>query len=164
MILAWMFISITFVALPLLLSTKNGRIRNLLDTKSTETLVHAFTTCHLDMCNSLLCGLPDSHTSISKLQRIQNSAARLVTRTRFSDHFTSVLHDLHWLPVKFHIMYKIRLLFYKCLHGLVPEYLTDLIQEYKPVRNLRSSSKQKTCSFISFYYLIWTSQFSSCIP
>ena len=84
---------------------KIGRIRNLLDAKSTETLVHAFITCHLDMCNSLLCGLPDSH--ISKLQCIQNSAARLVTRTRFSDHITPVLRDLHWLPVKFRIMYKI---------------------------------------------------------
>ena len=111
-----------------------------LDEKSTETLVHAFITCHLNMCNSLLYGLPDSH--ISKLQRIQNSAARLVTRTRFADHITPVLRDLHWLPVKFRIMYKILLLTYKCRHGAAPEYLTDLIQEYKPVRNLRSSSKQ----------------------
>ena len=105
---------------------KIGRIRNLLDAKSTETLVHAFITCHIDMCNSLLCDLPDSH--ISKLQCIQNSAARLVTRTRFSDHITPVLRDLHWLPITFCIMYKILLLTYKFLHRLAPEYLTDLIQ------------------------------------
>ena len=78
---------------------KIGHICNLLDEKSTKTLVHMFITCHLDMCNSLLCGLPNSH--ISKLQRIQNSAARLVTHTRFSDYITPVLRDLHWLPVKF---------------------------------------------------------------
>ena len=108
------------------------------------------------MCNSLLCGLPDSH--ISKLHRIQNSCHAY---TRFSDHITPVLRDLHWLTVKFRIVYKILLLTYKCLHGLAPEYLTDLIQEYEPVRNLRSSSKQKLVPS-SVYYLIWTSQFSSC--
>ena len=104
---------------------KFGRIRNLLDEKSTEPFIHAFITCHLDMCNRLLYWLPDSN--ISKLQRIQNSAAGLVTRTRFSDHITPVLRDLHWLPVKFCIMYKILLFTYKCLHGLAPQYLTDLI-------------------------------------
>ena len=102
---------------------------------------------HLHICShwlitrkvNIYC-LPDSH--ISKLQRTQNSAARLVTRTRFSDHITPVLRDVHWLPVKFCIMYKILLLTYKCLHGAAPEYLTDLIQVYKPVRSLRSSCKQ----------------------
>ena len=55
-----------------------GQIRKCLDRKSTEILVHAFITCRLDQCNSLLYGLP-ADTQISKLQRIQNSAARLVT-------------------------------------------------------------------------------------
>ena len=93
---------------------KIGRIRNLLDEKLTETLVHAFITCHLDRCNSLLYGLPD--TLIAKLQRIQNSAARLVTRTRGHDHITPVLCNLHWLPVKYRIIYKILLLTYKIRH------------------------------------------------
>ena len=86
-----------------------------------------------------LYGLPDSH--IAKLQRIQNSAARLVTRTCFHDHITPVLQKLHWLPVRYRIMYKILILTYKCIHGLAPLYLQELIQEYKPTRNLRSSSK-----------------------
>ena len=108
-------------------------------TYSTETLIHAFITCRIDQCNSLLYGLPDSH--IAKLQRIQNSAARLVTRTRFHDHITPVIQKLHWLPVRYRIMYKILILTYKCIHGLAPLYLLELIQEYKPTRNLRSSSK-----------------------
>ena len=107
---------------------KIGRIINFLDDKSTETLVHAFISCHLDQCNSLLYGLPDSR--ITKLQRIQNTAARLVSRTCSRDHITPVLQQLHWLPVKFRIMYKILLLTYKCLHGLAPDYLAELIQEY----------------------------------
>ena len=69
---------------------------------------------------------------ITKLQRIQNTAARFVSRTCSRDHITPVLHQLHWLPVKFRIMYKILLLTYKCLHGLAHDYLAELIQEYKP--------------------------------
>ena len=84
---------------------KIGRIRHFLNEKSTETLIHAFITCRLNQCNSLLYGLPDTH--IARLQRIQNSAARLVTRTRSSEHITPVLRKLHWLPVKYRIMYKI---------------------------------------------------------
>ena len=118
---------------------KIGRIRNFLDQKSTETLIHAFITCRLDQCNSLLYGLPDSH--IAKLQRIQNSAARLVTRTRSCEHITPVLRELHWLPVTYRIMYKILVLTYKCIHELAPIYLQELIEEYKPSRNLRSSSQ-----------------------
>ena len=37
-----------------------------------------------------------------RLQRVQNRAARLVTRTKTQDHITPVLHDLHWLPVIVH--------------------------------------------------------------
>ena len=78
---------------------KIGHIRHFLNEKSTETLIHAFITCRLYQCNSLLYGLPDTH--IARLQRIQNSAARLVTRTHSSEHITPVLSKLHWLPVKY---------------------------------------------------------------
>ena len=74
-----------------------GRVKNYLDEKSTETLIQTFITCRIDQCNSLLYGRPDSH--IAKLQRIQNSAARIVTRTRFHDYITPVLQKLHWLSV-----------------------------------------------------------------
>ena len=55
---------------------KIGQIRNFLDKQTTEKFVHAFISCRLDFCNSLLHCIPDSQTS--KLQRIQNSAARLL--------------------------------------------------------------------------------------
>ena len=60
---------------------------------------------------------------------------------RSSEHITPVLLKLHWLPVKYRIMYKILILIYKCIHVAAPIYLLELIQEYKPCRNLRSSSQ-----------------------
>ena len=128
-----------------------GQIRKFLDRKSTEMLVHAFITCRLDQCNSLLHNLPESQ--IAKLQRIQNSAARLVTLTRKHDHVTPILRELHWLPVKYRIMYKILLLTYKCLHGTAPIYLQELIKRYVPSRNLRSATQSRlTCSSTSTQY------------
>ena len=128
-----------------------GQIRKFLDKKCTEMLVHAFITCRLDQCNSLLYTLPESQ--IAKLQRIQNSAARLVSLSRKFNHITPILHELHWLPVKYRIIYKILLLTYKCLHGMGPIYLQELLKEYKPARNLRSSTQLRlTTSMTSTQY------------
>ena len=103
-----------------------------------ETLVHALISCRLDFCNSLLFGI--SKSSLTKLQSVQNAAARLVTLTRKSEHITPILLDLHWLPVEQRIEFKINLLTFKILNGLSPDYLCDLIQPYIPPRSLRSSS------------------------
>ena len=119
---------------------KIGKIRRLLDQSSAERLVHAFVSSHLDYCNSLLAGLPLSH--ISPLQRIQNSAARLVTLRRKHDHISPVLRSLHWLPVHSRITFNILLLTYKITHNLAPIYLQDLVslRSSSSARPLRSSS------------------------
>ena len=102
------------------------RIRKYLSNQSAQTLVHAFIIGRLDCCNSLLYGLPSVH--LSKLQRARNSAARLVcTDISRYDHVTPVLYSLHWLPVQYRICFKILILTFKAIHGLVPEYINDLI-------------------------------------
>ena len=115
-----------------------GQIRKYLNRSSSEKLVHAFVTSRLDYCNCLLYGLPDK--LISKLQRIQNSAARLVTCAKKRDHISQVIRDLHWLPVKKRIMFKLLLIVYKSLHNAAPTYLSGLLKPYHPKANLRSGS------------------------
>ena len=45
------------------------------------------------------------------------------------------------------------LLTYKCLHGMGPIYLQELLKEYKPARNLRSSTQLRLItSIISTQY------------
>jgi len=114
-----------------------SKIRRYLDITTTERLVHAFITSRLDNCNSLLFGLPSKE--LDCLQRIQNSAARLVTLTSRSDHILPILKKLHWLTIPNRIKFKVLLLTYKALHGLAPEYLTSLLKPYKQTRNLRST-------------------------
>ena len=107
---------------------KIGKIRNFLDKQTTEKLVHAFISCRLDFCNSLLHCIPDSQTS--KLQCIQNSAARLVRRSSSRQHIKPILRSLHWLPVNERIVFKILLLTHKCIHGSAPALalrLTDIV-------------------------------------
>ena len=117
---------------------KIGQIRQYLDQDATTRLVHAFVTSRLDSCNSLLFGL--SEREISKIQRVQNIAARLVARTPRHVHITPVLHELHWLPIRQRLAYKILLLVFKALNGLTPKYITDMVQVYIPSRALRSTS------------------------
>ncbi len=113
-----------------------ARIRCFVSSQDLEKLVHAFITSRVDYCNGLLTGLPKK--TIRQLQLIQNAAARILTRTRKSEHITPVLRSLHWLPVTFRIDFKVLLLVYKSLNGLGPKYIADMLTEYKPNRPLRS--------------------------
>ena len=68
-------------------------------------------------------------------------AARIVSRKRKRDHITPVLYDLHWLPVRDRISFKLLTIAYKCKHNDTPMYLQNIISSHLPTRNLRSSSK-----------------------
>ncbi len=115
------------------------RMRKYLDTDATKTLVATLVTSQLDYCNGLLIGL--SKATVKKLQRVQNTAARIIARQGKYDHISPVLRDLHWLPVDQRIEFKVLVLAFKALHGLAPHYLQELLQPYNPKRELRSSHR-----------------------
>ena len=117
--------------------SKIGKIRKFLNKQSTERLVHAFVTSHLDYCNSLYSGLPNS--TLVPLQHVQNTAARLVTKSRKHEHITPILISLHWLPIVSRVKFKILLLVFKIKHGFAPNYLSNLLKPMIPSRRLRSS-------------------------
>jgi len=70
-----------------------------------KLLVQAFIACRLDYCNSLFCGISDS--LFQRLQSVQNAAARVITGTSRCDHITPVLRQLHWLPVRQRVQFKL---------------------------------------------------------
>jgi len=112
-----------------------------LPTEATRALVQAFVSCRLDYCNSLLAGVADVH--IRRLQLLQNAAARLVAGARRCDHISPVLAELHWLPVRQRITFKIAVLVWKCLHNKAARYLAELcipVTSVEGRRQLRSAT------------------------
>lgn len=114
-----------------------SRIRSFLSDADAERVIHSFITSRIDYCNSLYSGLPAK--SVKRLQYVQNSAARVLTRTASYQHIQGVLYNLHWLPVQYRIDYKTLVLTYKAVQGLAPSYIADLVSIYTPSRSLRSA-------------------------
>ena len=111
-------------------------------------------------------------SNISKLQGIQNFAARIATGTRKYDHITPVLKELKWLPVATQLYFRSAIMAFKCLTSRVPEYLTSQFSKRGEISGRATRSSQmlniplfKTASGQrTFYYRtvsIWNSMDSS---
>ena len=117
-------------------------IRKYLSKEHTEQLIHAFITSRLDYCNSLLYGIAEYQ--IKKLQRIMNASARLIYCAPKFCHITPILKELHWLPVRARIEFKLLLITYEVVKGLALKYLSELISVLPSI----SLSPSITCAVI----------------
>jgi hypothetical protein len=94
-----------------IVSSANYHLRNVshardrMSKDAARTLVQSLVISRLDYCNVLLLNI--SAELASKLQTVLNNAARLVTRTRKCEHITPVLIELHWLPVRACVEFKV---------------------------------------------------------
>ena len=114
--------------------------------RPTATLVHAFVTSRVDYCNVVLAESPRSTTD--KLQRVMNTAARVISNTQKYDSGLSLLRheELHWLDIIDRVRCKLAVLAYRSLHGTAPQYLTSLLTSASEVTGrqyLRSAAQQK---------------------
>ena len=140
------------------------KIRNMLTDEVAGQLIHvdAFITSRIDYCNSILYGMPD--TILSDLQRIQNTAARILTKCGDLNYPSiNLLKKLHWLTVRQRITYKVLILTFKAYHKTASQYICDLIIARKYNMAVRSNNsfalhvvvpmiKLKHCGEQSFSY------------
>ena len=71
----------------------------------------------------------------------------VIQQSRFC-HITPLLFDLHWLPVKFRIEFKILLITFKALKGLARTYIDSLISiKWTSRYDLRSSNDSLLLSY-----------------
>jgi len=120
-------------------------IRRQLGHDFAQRLVSAFVLARIDYCNALLAELPA--ITLAPLQRVQNAAARLVLNLKPYGHITPAFMELHWLPVRQRIAYKLCLLVHKVLTGQAPLYLSELMHPVADI-SLRSSLRSAVSSDI----------------
>ena len=113
------------------------RIRHLLPLSAATALANSLVSSKLDYCNSLYNGI--SQANLNKIQRIQDTLARVVTNTSKFEHITPILEKLHWLPIKQRIDYKLCLLTYKTLQIQQPTYLYNSLSFPSQSLSTRSS-------------------------
>ena len=143
-----------------------SRIRKFLDDETCHYVIRTLVLSRIDYGNALLCG--SNQKDLKRLQRIQNWAAKLIYYALKKDHATPYLRELHWLPVKKRITFKIMVYAYKCIHGLAPPYLSSLLRLYHPARSgLRSASDSSRLYEHNTKHLLTTSSnqtFSIVVP
>lgn len=117
-------------------------IRNVIPKDTMHTLVRALVISHLDYANCILYGLPEK--DLNQLQRLHNMAAKLMCNKAKYDSAAECLKDLHWLPIRQRIKYKILCIVHKCVNGKCLDYLRNLLIEKVQHRpNLRSNKHSK---------------------
>ena len=97
----------------------------MLTTKAANTLISSFVLSRFDYCNTVFANLPAS--TIDRLDDVPQAAARLISGFRIYDHITPVMRDeLHWLPIRPRIEYKLCLTVFKALHRISPGYIAAM--------------------------------------
>jgi hypothetical protein len=114
-------------------------IRPVITAEVAKTVACSMVSTRLDYCNSLLYGT--TAKNLQRLQVVQNDLARTVLQVSRGSSATCSLKSLHWLPVKTRIDYKIATTVYKLRSSSTPAYLSELISDYQPSRELRSADK-----------------------
>ena len=118
-----------------------GKIRRYLTIDDIKCLVQAIVVSRIDNCNSLLYGLPEYE--INRLQMLQNSCARLIYNRKKYDHVSDLLKQLHWLPIKQRIVFKVLLFVFKTFLNMAPQYLKDCLTITNPENRVLYIPKTK---------------------
>ena len=105
--------------------SKIARNRRFFTPKITQTLITSLVMSKLNFCCTLYQGLPANQ--LSKLQKVQNLAARIITHTPRRNHITPALKKLGWLKIEHFIEFRIACVTFKCLKTQKPAYLYELL-------------------------------------
>ena len=126
-----------------------NRVKHLFDARTLERVINALVFSKLYYCSPVWSNT--SKKNISKLQKVQNFACRIITGKRKFNHITPVLRGLRWLPVTSFLKYTLGVLAFKCVKGLAPSYLCHRLKTRACVhdRNTRYKNNLNTPAYKS---------------
>ena len=116
-----------------------------LDEASVRTLVQALVLSRLDYCNSILANLPD--VTLAPLVRVQHSAARLIRNLTKRDSVLPVMMELHWLPLRSRITFKLCVLMHGVHYGSGPKYLAEMVV---PISSLPGRERLRSSGSLNY--------------
>jgi len=105
----------------------------------TTQLVLAFITSRLDYCNSVLAGVPQN--TLEPLQWVQDATEQLIFQLGLREQVTPGLLQLHWLPERWRIQYKLCAVMHLIHMAKCPTYLHDIVETV-------ASSSMRSCGHL----------------
>ena len=81
-------------------------------------------------------------TLLTRLQKVQNRAARVITKSDYDSNAAPLIEELGWKTIRELIHHDTAVMMYKVTNEMAPPYLTELFQSLKDVQevNLRDSN------------------------
>ncbi len=118
-----------------------NRVKHVFKKELLVMIINGLVFSKLYYCSSVWSNTTDSN--IKKFQRVQNFAARIVTNTRKYDHITPALKSLKWTPVKTNLYFRDAVMAFKCMMGMVPEYLSNKFSTRGSVSGRKTRNSEK---------------------
>ena len=140
-------------------TTCDELVRRHIDYDTLYTLIRALIMSRLDYCNSLF--VCSSQSTLSRLQRVQDAARRLLCDVSPRSHASSLRKRLHWLPVSSRIQFKLCILTFDIQHGIASLYLAELCDRCDNTR-VRSAARGNSAVRQTRASRLGQSFFSSC--
>ena len=112
-------------------------------------MCNALVGSKIDYCNLLYYEINDKQ--MQRLQGVQNTLCRIVTRTHRFSSITGPLMSLLWLPVKSRVQFKLGLITNKVYKNKYPAYLENYVQPYMSIYHTRLSKLALHMLSIPYY-------------
>ena len=127
------------------------RVRPFISKETAIQIYNALIMPHFDYCSPVWDCL--SGYLSDKLQKLQNRAARVITKSPFDTSSNHLLSTLDWERLSLWRKKQKALMMYKTMNDLAQEYLRSLFSQHHSVYNLRNSGGRLTLSKPSTNYL-----------